>query len=337
MTNDATTIAAQKQVMELIGGYCISQALYSAVELGLPDIVKDGPLPVETIAAACDCPAANVERLMRALCTVRVFARTANGYGPTPLCRQLQRDAPNSLAPTAMLHGKELYRMCSHLVHTVKSGSGGWEMEFGRSIWQYLDEHPDRGILFDSSMTTQHTEDIEPMLATITGEGSQTVVDLGGGNGSFLRRILERHASWRGVLFDRSDAIARARADSAWRELQDRCEFQAGDFFTEVPRAADQYLLRHILHDWKDADCRRILERCRAAMSRHGKLVIIEALMGTRASWGWAEWADVAMMLLGGAERSLDSYRTLLHQSGFSINDVRRAGPRVYVIEARLA
>jgi hypothetical protein len=337
MTEDQALRAAQTQLMELIAAYSASQALYCAVELGVPDIIKEGPRSVEAIAAACGCPTVTVERLLRALSTVGLFARSAAGYGPTLLSRQLQRDAPHSLAPTALFHGNEVYRAFSHLLHTVRTGTAGWEEEFGQNLWEYLDSHPDRGALFDTSMRTNHSDDLESIAAVIVGRDSQTLVDIGGGDGSFLRRILERHSTWRGILFDRPEVVARTRTDAAWDRLRVRCEFRGGDFFAEVPQRADQYVLRHVLHDWNDADCTRILNLCRSSMGTSGKLVVIEQLMGHPASRGLIEWSDLSMMVLGGFERSVAAFHTLLEQSGFAVTAVKPAGPRVFAIEAKPA
>jgi hypothetical protein len=323
--------------MHLIAGYSVSQAVYCAVELGIPDIVNEGPQSAQRIAAACGCPTASLERLLRALSTVGLFSRSAAGYGPTLLSDQLRRDVEHSLAPTVLFHGKELYRAFSHLLLALRTGSGAWEEEFGQNLWAYLDSHPDRGALFDSSMAINHLDDIQAIAAAIDGEDFQTLVDVGGGDGSLLRVLLERHTSWKGILFDRPEVICRTQADPVWGDLCQRCEFQGGDFFTDVPRQGDRYVLRHVLHDWSDTDCARILSRCRSSMKTSGRLVVIETLTGHPASRGQVEWSDLGMLIQGGSERSLAAYQSLLEQSGFAVICVKPAGPRVFAVEASLA
>jgi hypothetical protein len=105
----------------------------------------------------------------------------------------------------------------------------------------------------------------------------------------------------------------------------------AGDFFEAVPQAGDVYVLKSILHDWRDADGRRILRRCRAAMPPGARLVVVERLLPERLR---ATDADRAMaradlnMLVGpgGLERPLSGYVSLLHSAGLRLD---RSSPLV--------
>ncbi len=56
-----------------------------------------------------------------------------------------------------------------------------------------------------------------------------------------------------------------------------------GDFFVAVPSGADAYLVSRVIHDWDDADARRVLATCRAAMSDGARLLLVEAIVPERA------------------------------------------------------
>ena len=79
--------------------------------------------------------------------------------------------------------------------------------------------------------------------------------------------------------------------------LAERSKALSGDFFTYVPEA-DIYLLKHILHDWNDAEAVRILKGCREAMRPGGRVIVIERLFGEIAEPGLAPLMDLHMMVM---------------------------------------
>ena len=79
--------------------------------------------------------------------------------------------------------------------------------------------------------------------------GRFSIVDVGGGHGVLLETVLCANPGMRGVLFDRPQAIAGARAFVEQAGLAHRCELVSGDFFESLPAGADVYLLKNIIHD----------------------------------------------------------------------------------------
>jgi hypothetical protein len=80
----------------------------------------------------------------------------------------------------------------------------------------------------------------------------RTIVDVGGGNGTLLAGILAATPGPRGIVFDVPHVATRAQAQLAERGVADRCTAVGGDFFQEVPRGGDAYVLKHVIHDWND-------------------------------------------------------------------------------------
>jgi hypothetical protein len=120
---------------------------------------------------------------------------------------------------------------------------------------------------------------------------ANSVVDVGEGEGVLLQEVLRQHQNARGILVDAPAVVERAEERYRLQKGMDRCEFYGGDIFSDVPAGADVYLLKHVLHDWEDRDCVRIINNCRLAMSATSRLVIIETLMGSVHSRHHA-WRD---------------------------------------------
>jgi hypothetical protein len=149
-------------------------------------------------------------------------------------------------------------------------------------------------------------------------------VDVGGGNGSLLLALLERHPALHGIVFDLPETV---RDESTFGE---RCRFEAGDFFERVP-AGDAYVLSTILHDWDDDSARRILGTIHAAAEPGTRLVLLEGTVAPGNEPDGSKWLDLLMLaLFEGRERDEAQWRSLLDRADF---DVDRLGGGV--IEAR--
>ena len=136
----------------------------------------------------------------------------------------------------------------------------------GEEFWSWLASHPDERAAFDRAMAQGWQGRLE-RLETVAWRGDETVVDVGGGNGSLLRALLERHPGMRGVVFDLPETV---REEASFGDRT----FVEGSFFDEVP-PGDVHVLSTIIHDWDDESAGRILDdrarvggRAAAAQSR---------------------------------------------------------------------
>jgi hypothetical protein len=92
------------------------------------------------------------------------------------------------------------------------------------------------------------------------------------------------------VLFDQPSVIARARKDQhvTTKGIAERCTLESGSFFEAVPAGGDAYIMKYILHDWNDDQCVKILENCRAAMNKKGRVLVVDNVIppGNDPNWG---------------------------------------------------
>jgi len=106
------------------------------------------------------------------------------------------------------------------------------------------------------------------------------VVDVGGGDGIFLAKILAAHPAIRGTLFGQPHVIRHSAVRLKFFEASDRCQSVEGNFFVSVPEGADAYLLKWISHDWDDTASIDILRSCRRAMKPTSRLLAVEHIIG---------------------------------------------------------
>jgi hypothetical protein len=233
-------------------------------------------------------------------------------------------DHAHGLRSHALFHGSEMYKVFGGLHENVVTGEPAWDTIIGEPIWSYLASHPERGAVFDDSMRTHQSRRLAEMAAAIDLGTPGTIVDVGGGDGALLEEALRQHPAARGILVDTPEVVDRAIERHASRPAMERCEFRGCDMFSGIPAGADVYFLKHVLHDWEDDDCLRILAAFREAMSGASVLVIMESPMGSTHSL-YHGWRDLSMMVAGGRERTFEEYEDLVLRSGMAVSSRRQA------------
>jgi hypothetical protein len=216
----------------------------------------------------------------------------------------------------------------------VQTGQTAFDKVFGQPIFDFFAENPEPGRLFDQAMTGVHGRETGAMLDAYDFTGIRTLADIGGGNGSVITAILHKYPALQGLIFDRPGVLARTQANLEAAGLAQRCQLVAGNFFESVPAGADAYLLRHIIHDWDDAQSLTILRHCRTAMGGGGKLLVIEGIVPAGNAPSVSKFFDLAMMVLpGGMERTEEEYRRLFDASGFTLTRIVPTSTWISVIE----
>ena len=319
---------------QVFGGAWITQGISVAAELGIADLLAQGPQTAEALATQTSTHSGALYRVLRALAGIGVFAEDDAGrFSLTPLGELLRRDSPFSQRSIAIMMGAEFHAAWGELLHSVRTGEPGFNKRFGASFFAYMQEHPDRHDIYDSAMTGVHGGETEPVIDAYDFSAFRTVVDVGGGNGLALAAILKRHPAVKGVLFDLPAVADRARSTLSATDVHDRLRIEGGDFFSGVPAGANAYVLRHIIHDWEDRDAIAILNECRKVMAPGGRVLIVEMVIPPAGEPGFGRWLDLMMLLVAGRERTKEEYSRLLSEAGLTMSRVIPTASDVSIIE----
>jgi hypothetical protein len=133
--------------------------------------------------------------------------------------------------------------------------------------------------------------------------------------------ILSLHPGLQGVLFDRPSVIELAH-EQIKPEFRDRLQLVAGDVLTALPEGGDAYMMKAVLHDWRDEDCIRILRNCRQVMKPGAKLLLVESVIwpgGGSKSIG-NKFLDLQMLINSTSrERIAEEFAHLFEASGLKL------------------
>ncbi|KAL2869497.1 S-adenosyl-L-methionine-dependent methyltransferase [Aspergillus lucknowensis] len=348
--------------------YCWSQstiyaAIETCVELGVfPVLSKDDtPKTAAQLAEATNADPALLARLLKHLATMGVIKETGpdtyrrNGFSSSLSAKRYSDAYP-------CMTGCITFGMTSLPAHLKKTGyrnpSDGRNSAFqdgyrtSSHFFEFLKDHPVHAEQFNNHMTAYHQGrpswmDVGFYPVPSLTEGLDLdaddvlLVDVGGGVGHDLSEFRRKWPSLPGrlVLQDLGEVIEQAKAmnQAAGRDI----EATVHDFFTEQPiKGARAYYMHSVLHDWADADCRRILSNLVPALKRgHSKILINENVIpSTNAYWETTSLDIIMMADFASQERTEKQWHALVESVGLKIVKIWTARRGVEsLIECELA
>jgi len=299
-------------------GIIAAQAIYVAAKLRIADLLASGPKTIAELASESGTHPPTLERLLRALSTLEMFAPASDGrFRNTPLSEMLRSDHPQSQREGALfLPARFLWLPIGELFESVRTGEPAFRRIFGQPFFEYLAAHPADAAAFNNAMTQGIAWTTPALLDAYDFSRFEQLVDVGGGEGALLRDILVATPRLHGVLFDLPQVVARA-SEILTGDIAARCQIVGGDFFDAIPKDADAYLLKGVIHDWPDDDAARILRNTRRAIRPDGTLLLIEGIVDSTARPVGV--MELLMLVIGGRERSEAEFRSLLGSVEFSL------------------
>jgi hypothetical protein len=325
-------------MLELVSGYFAPQAVFVATQLGIADLLKDGPKTVAELARSSGANAGALYRLLRACASVGVFKELSDGcFDLTPLAKTLQTGVPNSMREMVLLNGSPvLWRTWGELSHSVRTGEAVFPQLFGAGLFEYFAQNREEGEVFDRAMMNFSELAGVGLVNAYRFEGVHKIVDVGGGSGMLLALVLRANPTLTGVLFDLPHVVAGAPALLNRQGVAERCQIVGGSFFESIPPDGDAYLLKNIIHDWDDERATRILKTCSSAMPARAKLLIFDMVIPPGNGPFFGKFLDLAELLYetGGKERTADEFRTLLAGAGFRLMRIIPTASPLSVLEA---
>jgi hypothetical protein len=324
-------------LLQMINGGWTAQMIHVAAKLGIADLLADGPKPSADLAQTTGTHAPSLYRMLRALASLGIFAEDSQGrFSLTPLAEPLRREAPDSVRGWTIYVGSpQSWRSWEELEYSVTTGLTAFPHVWGMQNWEYRANHPEANADFNQAMTSAAYWRIGPVIAAYDFSGINTLVDVGGGQGAFIARILSHYPAMRGILFDLPHVTAGAARMLQETGVGSRCEIVGGSFLESVPGGGDAYLLSRVIHDWNDEQAALILKNCRQAMGRTSKLLLVEAVIPPGNTPHPGKLTDINMLVSnsGGRERTEAEFGALLDAAGFRLTRIVPTPGDVSVIE----
>jgi demethylspheroidene O-methyltransferase len=316
---------ASRELFDIVAGFTYSQVLLACVRLRLFDHLASGPQSLEAIARLVGLPDDGALRLLRAAASLRLLERFGNerwGLGPL--------GAPMVALPAvaAMVeHHAALYQDLADPVALLRGERAATALA---GYWPYADASADatpqalsadRVAEYSALMSASQPLVAEQVLDAYPIGRHRCLLDVGGGEGTFLAAAARRAPDLRLMLFDLPAVAERARERLAAHGLAERTRIASGSFFTDpLPAGADLVTLVRVLFDHPDERVLTILRAVRAALPPDGVLLVCEPMSGTPGAEAIGD-AYYGMYLLAmgrGRSRTPQRLEELLAAAGFA-------------------
>ncbi len=317
--------------------YNLTQMIYVAVKLSIPDHLASGPKGVDELATLVSAHPQFLYRLLRALASVGVFNEELPAqFALTSVSELLRTDVPNSMRPFALSYGEPWWwNAWGNLLHSVQTGQTAFDSLHQMSLFEYLSQSPEAARIFNENMTAMTTQEALAVVGAYDFSQVPVVVDVAGGHGVLVTNVLRANPQVHAIVFDQPSVVEGTRVLMESAGLSERCQVIGGSFFETIPEGGDVYLLKDILHDWNDPQAVAILHNLRQSMDGSAKLLVIERIIQPGNDPMVGKIIDITMLVMtGGRERTEVEYRGLLKAGGFRVIQIYETALESSIIEA---
>ena len=308
------------QLMNFIVGKWISKPIYAAAELGIADMLTEGPKTIQELAQLSQSHAPSLYRMMRALASVGIFSEVEEKrFELTPMADLLKNGAMRSIA--LMFNSDWSDKAWGCFMDSIKTGCTAFEKAHGASVSDWLEENPYAAEVFNEANAVKSANSSRAIVDAYDFSGINTLTDVGGGLGVLMAEILIANSLMNGIVADIPSVVCKTNEIIKSRGIEERCKTVECNFFEDIPSGSDAYLMSNILHDWSNEQCHIILNNCYRAMKSKSKLLIVEMVIPPGNQPSIAKLLDLEMLVTtGGCERTEDEFTKLLESSGFQLS-----------------
>lgn len=323
----------------MITGHWVAAAVHVIARLGIADSIGDECKAAETVAEEVGAHGPSVFRLLRAVAGLGLAEEvTPRAFKLTDAGRLLRKDVPGSMRGMALFQGAPPHWSgWGTFVHSIKTGESAFEHVHGKTFFEYLQEDERFAEAFNDAMSGNSAGTVRAVLGAYDFSGVESLVDVGGGHGALMIALLEEYPELRGGVIDMPNVVGGTRRALDAKNLAGRCPVVGGNFFEEIP-SAHSYIAKHIIHDWGDDDCVRILTAMRNGMQGRGKVLIVDAVIPPGNDPHGGKLLDLEMLTSthGGRERTEEEFAALFRAAGFRLERVIPTQGMVSIVEAGL-
>ncbi len=310
-----TRLVARREaraLFDICAGFTYSQVLTACLELDLFGRVAARPVRLESLALLCAVPEPAMRMLVDAAVSLRLLRVRKDGVRLGALGAAL-RGNPGIAAMVA--HHRLFYADISDPVALLR---GQVETRLS-SFWPYQ-TGAGEAAAYSALMAATQPMIANEILDAYDVSRHKVILDIGGGDGSFLRQVARKAPAARLQLFDLPEVAAAAERNFGQAGLQSRARVCGGDFASDpLPAGADLVTLVRVLHDHDDAKVLRLLRAIRGILPAGGVLLVAEPFAGTPGAQpvGAAYFGFYLQAMGSGRARRAAEIKALLRQAGY--------------------
>lgn len=308
-------------LFDLVAGFVYSQVLLACVRLKLFDLLAEGPQTLAQLAPRLMLTEAAAQRLLQAAVALQLVQPRGQGrFGLGVLGATM---VGNRAIEALIEHHSALYVDLADPVALLRGESRSAQLA---GYWPYAGTATPEALAADkvaeysALMSASQPLVAHEILDAYPLHGHRCLLDVGGGEGTFLLQAAARAPHLQLKLFDLPAVAARAQQRFAAQGLAQRASATGGDFFNDtLPTGADIATLVRVVHDHDDARVMTLLRAVHDALVPGGTLLLAEPMAGTRGAepMGDAYFGFYLLAMGRGQPRTAQQLAAMLELAGF--------------------
>jgi predicted metal-binding protein len=260
--------ASPQYLEDMATAYWFSETLFTAVELGIFDILDPDGCDAGRLAQTLRCDERGMERFMDALCSLGLTGRHGANYFNTALSKQYLIKTSRMYQGNSILWRKALKNPWQGLKKTIESG--------GRVETGHLSDPKERIKDYISAMDDVAKYKAREILALFEGMDIRgEILDVGAGSGAIAAAFLKRFPEMTATFMDMEDALSYSQT-LIDKKLNDRINYCPANALEEWPfkKKFDVIILSNIIHAFSEKEMPHLIKSAAGCVKDNGFIVM---------------------------------------------------------------
>jgi SAM-dependent methyltransferase len=306
----------RRRILDTLRAFRTSQVLMACAELGVFELLANGPRTEAEIADALQTDRRGMGLLLNTAAAFEFLIKHDGRFANAPMADNcLARRDAHYIGDILKLDGA-FYRRWGHLASAVKTGqrpeenirdedAGDWVRNFELAMYKMA-------------------QPVAPVIAdalALPEDSPLHVLDVGGGHGGYSIALARRYPLLTATVFELPRVVPVAREIIAQAGMADRVSVQEGDFQRDdLGNGYDVALVFGVLNGESEAGRAALVARVHACLKPGGRIVIREYVLDSDRA-GPPEAALFALQMLlatdSGGLSTFDEVTQWLRDAGF--------------------
>lgn len=255
------------EILEIANSFQKSKVFFTAIELNLFTILGDDKLTAKEIAQKLNTDPRNTERLLNALCTMKLLLKHENLYENSPISKQhLLKGGEDYIGE--LHHISNLWETWSHLTYSVKNGKP--------KIFKTINDKDAEWINnYLHSLKWKAKYEAPEVIKKMNLRDAKRVLDLGCGPCNYLIEICEKYPQIECIGIDYPNVVSQIEKVSKISAFGDRIKLIPADvYIDEIGSGYDVVLISYLLNEYSIWDNIDILKKVYSSMNKNGIVYI---------------------------------------------------------------
>jgi len=257
---------------DLAMGFQQSRVLLTATELRLFSLIGDGGLTSAELAGRGATDPRATDRLLNALCAMRLLVKRDGRFWNTPESRRYLDDGSPEYA-AGLGHTASMWHTWSGLTEAVRDGRP--------ALRAAINDRGDAWLKpFIAAMHYRAAPQAPGVVERIGLGGVERVLDVGGGSGAFAMAFAAKKPGLVAVVFDLPNVLPLTREYIATADLTCCVTTAVGDYLVDpLPAGFDLVFLSAVIHSNSASQNARLIKSCAAALNPGGRVAVVDWVM----------------------------------------------------------